>query len=399
MLLVLASMYNVYLARAKPVEAAKTEISSRNAQDVLDMIEETLTYMADHRGSQSRKGANLQSTDEPSEWPWIDSLLDLYAQYPAVSDNVSEGVISIILQHYAINEHFRKTVIKASVTSEHFLNFTLQEFPVVKDGLLQWFFSDPEFRQSVYKDISCSQVSDLLKLFASSLPTQRSDTSPREYSREQPFAWKVMEKWSENDCFKSALLERLVISKPFQTRVEKSFSNSKAFSEAIVLGFISSQFFVTSLVEEYVKSQHLMKNLEYQYKNAKIFRDFLLQNVVEDKTYREAIFDHLSKDHIEAKKLEFKKAVLKQAVESEKFRTVLFEQIRESDKFRESVLEAFSNIHLFQRALVKLFASSEYFKKEVRDSQAMLSEAMELFEQSEPFRNAVLKTRTIHVRM
>ena len=374
--------------------AAEPRVTSRNAQDVLNIIEQTLTLVdsESQAESQFQNGVDLHKKMAPSKWPWIDSLLNLYVQ-SGTPPNISEGVVSIILQHYAINEDFRETVIREFTSSKAFINFTLQEYSVVKDGLLQWFVTSEDFRRNVLQDVPCSDVSKLLNLFASSMPV---DTSSVDFAKEEPFAWQVLQKWSENDCFKSALLGRLVVSKPFKDRTEAFFSNSEAFSKAVVLGFISSQYFVRSLVTEYTKTDHLLNKLLHQFETTEVFRDYLLNILVKDESFRQAIFDFLSTVEFNANEDELKEVVLKQVIESSEFRKALFLQVQADSDFKKAVFDAFFTIQKFQSALVKVFAKSDCFKKKVSNSQGMLNDAMLLFENSESFSDAVLRITKVH---
>ena len=382
--------------------AAEPRVTSRNAQDALNMIEQTLTLITSEsqEKSDSQKGVELPRKMAPSKWPWIDSLLNLYVQ-SGTPPNVSEGVVSVILQHYAISGYFREAVMREFTSSKAFINFTLQEYSVVKDGLLQWFVTSEDFRMDVLQEVTCTEVSKLLNLFASSMPTRSSDTSFEKFSEEEPFAWKVLEKWSENDCFKSALLGRLIVSKPFKDRTEAFFSNSEAFSKAVVLEFISSQYFVRSLVTEYTKTDHLLNKLLHQFEYTKTFRDFLLNTMVRDVTFQQSIFDYLSTIDLNTNitEVEFKTIVLKQAIQSTQFRKALFQQALAASDFKDAILEAFSSIQQFKYALVQAFAKTGIFKKKVSDSQGMLKDAMQMLEDSESFRDAVLKIEMVHVQM
>jgi len=386
-----------------PVSTAATEtkVLNTNAQDVLDLIEKALSSLAPHKptSDSTEKDEVAEIQTPPSKWPWIDHLISQYDQSASGSVNASEDAVAVILQHYAVDEELRHVVIREFVLSNDFQNFTHQEYAGLKKDLLQWFVTRMEYRTAVLGGITCTNVVSFLKGFTSLLPKPGSEVSFKEFYKDETVLWNLLNNYGDNDCFKNILIKHFILSEPFRERVQVHFSNSKAFSESVTGAFVNSRYFLKSLVSEYVESEQLLDKLQYQRQQSKEFQNYLLKTFIIDKSFRNVAFRLLSTNEWNTTDLELNEVLLRQATLSEQFRRAVFLESDSSASFKESILEAFSSVPQFNEALVKSFASSSVFKKEVLSSKKMLSDAMELFEKSELFSSAVLKTKTLRYKM
>lgn len=384
-------------------------------QSVVNVIEQTLEQMA----SEAEEKLSLQaSLDEPSslqpstdeslqananrdaveatldtnvtEWLWIDTFLQQYVEMEAAVVNVtgSNADISYILEYYAMSEQFRYVVINQFATSDKFLNFTTQHYSRIKDNLLQWFVTLEDYRNAVLQHImECTEINNLLKLFVSSIPVEESKSMKKD-----SFALGVLEKWSETECFKSALLRKFVIYDRFIFKARQYLSNSEVFAKTVSLEFLGSQRFASTLIDEYTKSEQLLNTLlQKQFKTSQKFHEYLLKYFIHDQVFRENVFKYLSSNDSEpGNTAEFKEIFLQQVVQNKLFRGALFKQFLEAPEFETSALEQFASIEYFQYALIKIFAQSEEFENWKADSQVILNDAIRQFENLESFRHAVM---------
>ena len=401
LLAVLGASLCVVPASTKPSSSAtETKASAANAQDVLGLIEEALSSLVSEK-----QASDSQEQDEvaeiqapPSKWPWIDHLISQY-EPASGSMNASEDIVSVILQHYAIDEQLRDVVIRKFAFSNDFQNFTRQEYPGFKKGLLQWFVTRMDYRTAVLEGITCSNVVSFLKYFTSYLPKPGSEVSFKEFYKHETVVWNLLNNWGDNDCFKNVLVKHFLLSEPFKERVEVHFSNSKAFSKYVIAAFVDSRFFLEALVSEYVQSEQVLQKLLYQLQRSKEFQDYLIKTFVTKQLFRNAVFQVLSMAEWNTTHPALSEVLLTQAVHSEQFRLAIFSGINSSAEFKESITKAFSSVLQFNEALVKSFASSSVFKNEVLGSKKMLNDAIKLFEESESFSSAVLKIKTVPFKM
>lgn len=381
----------------KPVAESKMT-NQQSVENVLNMIEETLGQVtSETQEEESLASVNpdlaVPTSGDESEWPWIDSFLQQYVETEAALVNVTElnvGMIPYVLQYYTMSEKFRDVIMNNFVTSKDFLNFTTQRYSHIKDTLLQWFVTVEDYRNSVLRDIECNEVSKLLKLFASSLPLADSVISSKQFVKDEPFAWDILEKWSENECFKSALLQNFLLSDPFRAQAKLCLSNSELFAKAVSQEFLCSQHFISTLMKEYTKSEKLLNTLLQQYETSQKFHEYLLKKFIQDQTYRQNVFDYLLPMDSKPNNVEFREIFLNQVVQNNHFRNAVFQQFLEVPEFKISALNEFASIEHFRYALVVLFAKSEDFSIQIADSPTMLNDAVRQFEESESFRHAVM---------